>query len=158
MGAEVTEDTLARKWELERHQLRDHLPGGRIVGEEAAVPGGAGAREMVVDRVVRDGAGDAGPASRPPSQSPADDVDQRHSSQEQAQKKHQLEKEGGTGGSEQPWGWPGIPQECVLEVCDNRAHQGVCGPWSLGLRGGREETKQRFFGVPGAASPELLPS
>lgn len=53
VGAEVVEDTLARKRELEGHQLWYHLPGGRIVGEEAAVPGGVGAGEMAAGRVVR---------------------------------------------------------------------------------------------------------
>ena len=37
------EDALAGEWEPEGHQLRDHLPGGRVVGEEATVPGGADA-------------------------------------------------------------------------------------------------------------------
>lgn len=53
VGTEVPEGTLARKWELEGHQFWHHLPGGRIVGEEATVPGGVGAGEMGTDRFVR---------------------------------------------------------------------------------------------------------
>lgn len=47
------EGPLTREWELEAHQLRYHLPGGRVVCEEAAVPGGAGAGERGADRLVR---------------------------------------------------------------------------------------------------------
>lgn len=50
VGAEVTEGTLARKWELEGYQLGYHLPGGRIVCEEATVPGGVGAADHVGQR------------------------------------------------------------------------------------------------------------
>lgn len=45
MGAQVVDGTLARGWQPEGHQLRDHLPGGRVFGEEAAVPGGTDAVE-----------------------------------------------------------------------------------------------------------------
>lgn len=87
MGAEVMEGILARKWELEGHQLWYHLPGGRVVCEEATVPGGVGA---------------------------ADHVGQRHCSQKQAKEQHQMEEEDGAGGSEKPWGCLGVPQEGVL--------------------------------------------
>lgn len=85
MGAEVTEGTLARKWELEGYQLGYHLPGGRIVCEEATVPGGVGAGEMGADRLVRIW-GRSYWASLPATSlsSPADHVGQRYCSQKQA--------------------------------------------------------------------------
>lgn len=44
-GAQVVEGTLGRGRQPEGHQLWDHLPGGRVVGEEATVPGGVDAAE-----------------------------------------------------------------------------------------------------------------
>lgn len=115
MGAEVMEGILARKWELEGHQLWYHLPGGRVVCEEATVPGGVGAGEMGADRPVRTWGRScwASPPSLQPS-SPADHVGQRHCSQKQAKEQHQMEEEDGAGGSEKPWGCLGVPQEGVL--------------------------------------------
>lgn len=46
--------------------------------------------------------------------SPADHIAQGHDGQEQAQEEHQLEEEGGAGGTEPPWRGPGVPQEGVL--------------------------------------------
>lgn len=34
-----------------------------------------------------------------------------------------MEEEGGAGGSETPWGRPGVPQEGVLEEGDNSSYQ-----------------------------------
>lgn len=112
------EGSLAKGWQLEGHQLRDHLPGGRVVGEEAAVPGGVDAAERRPER----GCG-RGPREEPPARpsasvplppSPADHVAQGHGGQKQAQDEHQLEEEGGAGGSEPPRGRLGVPQEVVL--------------------------------------------
>lgn len=49
-----------------------------------------------------------------PHPSPADHVAQGHGGQKQAQHQHQLEEEGGAGGTESARGRPGVPQEGVL--------------------------------------------
>ena len=135
------EDALAGGWEPEGHQLRDHLPGGRVVGKEATVPGGADAgREMDRGRpgsATRRGA--AGLAALGPLlRSPADHIAQGHGGQEQAQEEHQLEEEDGAGGAESPRGRPGVPQQSVLGGGGKRTQGGVlstvCRPEVTGQR------------------------
>jgi hypothetical protein len=77
VGAEVVEGTLAREWELEGNQLRDHLPGSRVVGEEATVPGRVDARDRVDSTVST---GEELPQDLPASvfPSPADHIAQGH--------------------------------------------------------------------------------
>lgn len=118
------EDALAGRREPEGHQLWDHLPGGRVVGEEATVPGGVDAG----DRQPEQGwcQGPRGGATCPPATgalrpSPADHIAQGHDGQEQAQEEHQLEEEGGAGGPESPRRGLGVPHEGVLGASN--------GPW-----------------------------
>ena len=122
------EDALAGEWEPEGHQLRDHLPGGRVVGEEATVPGGADAGRETARGGPGSvpGRGAAGPAaSGSLFRSPADHIAQGRGGQEQAQEEPQLEEEDGAGGAESPRGRPGVPQQGVLGGGGTRTQGGV---------------------------------
>lgn len=146
MGAQVVEDVLAEGREPEGHQLWHHLPGGRVVGEEATVPGGVDAGERRPEEGWCQGpVRSCCPAARP-LHSPADHIAQGHGGQEQAQDEHQLEEEEGAGGSESPNGGPGVPQQGVLgeqqrgvsDGCPRRDRRGSSrrrGCWVDGTRG-----------------------